>query len=224
MNNESTPKLHIIQLNKQPLFPMEDLNTDNAEVLKYVLANEPGVDVYSRQLEKSQHYLYRVANRALRMLGVQSTYSPGELRAFSHGFAGFEVISDLVHEPRAYAVAPAAGRVAEFLVNSANVTDSYIDDDEITETIGEGSYRMLLTPRMEDALKGIPSLPIDGQIGHDATEPEKLFTTRHAILPQKYPNTYDVIVSMGEARNETIAQLQLRVAGAGLARTLQTND
>ena len=195
-----------------------------------MLANEPGVDAYGKNLEQSHYYIYAVANRAMRMMGIQTTHSPQELRAFSHGFAGFETMSDLVHEPRMYATAPAARRAAELLIDTRSLSDiereaklaTPADDDD--EIIGEGPHRLLLTPAMHDALRGIPSLPYGEATGHDKRDIEAVFTERHTLLAQKYPRTFDVIVSMGEARNETMAQLQLRIAGASLARTLQAED
>lgn len=80
---------------------------------------------------------------------------------------------------------------------------------------------MVLTPSMESALSGVPNKTIDGQTTHDALNPEQLFAATHAALPKCYPNTYDLLVTIGEVRNETLAQLQLRIAGASLARALQ---
>lgn len=240
MTNLHIPKRHIIRLEMQPHFPMEDLSSDNTEVLKYMLSNEAGLAAYTDQLKDHQRYIHFIANRALRMLGIRTQYTPAELYAFSHGFAGFETIGDLVHEPRAYSYEPAVSRVAQFFVDTRDLFEIELDreiyapsqqaaaeddgDNEVINWLEGGQFRMTLTPAMEDAFNGVPSMPAGGPVTHDRPDPEKAFTGRHSILPEHYPNTYDVVVSMGEVRGETMEQLQMRVAGAGLARTLQTLD
>lgn len=244
MSKLLSPDQHIMRLHMQPDFPMEDLTKDNTEMLKRILVNNVGVNVYTSHLQGQQRYIHQIANRAINMLGMKTYYNPDELHAFSHGFVGFEAINDLVHPPRVYDFATANSRVAQYLVDTRDSFDIELerdvltpaeqaaqqDDEEVDEIIlinggrgGGGEYRVTLTPAMEDALRGIPTIQVSPTIQSRA-DPEKIFTERHDMLPKQYPNTYDVVVYMGERRGETMAQLQMRVAGAGLARTLQTND
>ena len=225
----------------QPRFPMEDLSKDNTAVLKYTLEHAAGLKAYSKELEDKQRYIYLIANRAIRLLGLPAQDTLPAFYAFSNGFAGFETISDLVHPARAYDITLANTRVTQFFIDPRSLFDINVDreifapaeqaaqsngqveEDETVELDGGGMFRMPLTPAMEEALTGKPTVQLI-TTGHDRPHPEEAFTKRHGILPEQYPNTYDVIVAMGEVRHETMGQLQMRVAGAGLARTLQTRD
>lgn len=83
--------------------------------------------------------------------------------------------------------------------------------------------RVDLTPTMEDALRHVPTVQaVENTV--DQPDPEKILIECHKILPGQLPNTFDVIVAMSRAHRETKAQLQMRLAGAGLALLLQTHN
>lgn len=223
--NIHLPPRHITRLHEQPAFPNEDLSDDNTHWLKYLMASEGGVMAQAETLRTRQRYLMQVASRALYIMGVKNELSPAAKFAFGHGFAGFETISDLVHPPRIYNAEVARLRAEQFLIDTRDEMDVALDGlltgTDQNETIShngtyDGAYRMALTPDMQEIL-GIDTSDSRG-------DAEKVFTERHSILPQQYPNTYEVVVHMGEVRGESLTVLQMRVAGAGLARTLQTLD
>lgn len=219
----------------QPHFPMEDLSEDNTEVLKYILCHDAGVDGQAGFLKRNQRYIYSLASKALGRLGIKTQYSPPELYSFSHGFASFETISDLVHPPRIYSGEPAVSRVAQYFVDTRSLFDIEADreifgsssqaeaDNDASEYLQVGNSFVELPLGLAgfvSKMRRQESAPI----GHDRPNPERAFMSRRNILPEQYPNTYDVVIATGEARGETMSQLQTRVAGAQLARILQTLD
>lgn len=224
--NIHLPPRRITRLHEQPSFPNEDLSDDNTHWLKYLMASEGGVMAQAETLREHQQHLIQIAIRALYTMGIRNDLSPAAKFAFSHGFAGFETISDLVHPPRIYNAEVARLRAEQFLIDTRardamDVALEQLLNGDGNETLSlDGKYdgwnRMALTPEMEESL-GITDSQIDDDAG-------KVFTERHKMLPTQYPNTYDVVVHMGEVIGEPLNLLQLRVAGASLARTLQTLD
>lgn len=225
------PPQRIMQLEMQPHFPMEDLSDGNSEILKLILRHNAGVDAYANQLQDRQRYIHLIADKALRLLGIPTVYDRDELFSFSHGFVGFETISDLVHGPRVYDYELAADRVAQFFVDTRDLFDIELEREIYgpAATIDEKSYEQPtiesdgLRLEVPDTLYSALAEP-QKPIGHDKPKPENVFTERHHALAENYPNTFDVITAMGVARGETMSQLQVRTAGAGLARLLQTLD
>lgn len=240
MRQYEQPPTRIMRLHNQPDFPTVDLDPDNTEMLKYILGRNKGLEAYAAHIQEAQRVIHQIANRAAVLLGMHTRYNPAELQSFSHGFAGFDTISDLVHPPRVYTFLAANERVAHYLVDTrsevlmaAEEILSETRDEELVEEESEviriddgeeyAKYRMELTPAMEDSLRGVPTTVVAGG-DRMLANPEKLFTEFSHVLPEQLPNTFDVVVHMGEVRGESGVQLQMRIAGAGLARTLQTLD
>ena len=239
---------NLILFEKQPHFPMEDLTDSNAEMLKYTLDHNPGVDAYAEYLQQHQRYMHMVADQALKSMGIQTKYSPDELYSFIHGFSGFEAISTMVKEPQAYDNLTATSRIAEYFIDTTPSDEPEYEDDfaaeldkEIfspdtpTETPIEEDEALMEQefPDMEipkDILQSLAAAKRRrdeekwGRTARDKQNSGKIFMDKYSVLPEQYPNTYDVIVAMGTARNETMGQLHLRAAGALLARTMQTID
>lgn len=194
---------------------------------KYVFANEASLEVYAEELSENQHYIHAIADRALNSLGIKTAYNPDELSSFSQGFAGFEAISDVVrNDNKPYDTSRAGRFVAEFLVDTRNIQT--IENERKTHSpVIEGQYDDYIYDPVTDLL--IPN--INGgwnatvePVTHDKADPELTFTAYHNLLAELYPNTYDVIVAMGEKRDTSMAQLHMRTAGAQLARNLQVED
>lgn len=239
---------NLIFFEKQPHFPMEDLTDSNAEMLKYTLDHNPGVDAYAEFLQQHQRYVHKIADQALRSMGIQTSYTPDELYSFSHGFSGFEAISTMVKEPQAYDNLTATSRVAEYFIDTSpsaepeyeNDFDAELDQEifsrdaeietpiEEDEALVEQEFPDMEIPK--DILQSLASARRRreeekwGRTARDKQDSSKIFMDKYSVLPEQYPNTYDVIVAMGTARHETMSQLHLRAAGALLARTLQTID
>lgn len=202
MNELYVPISHIIKLQLQPDFPQEDLSDDNVEMLDFQLSKDEGLTAYAEQLQHHQRQIHLIADRALKVLGIKTRYAEGELFAFSHGFASFETINDLVHPPRLYNMQLARSRVEQLFVDTRSFFE--IEFEELQRSLDENR----------------DMLPVS----HDRPAPELELANRHNILPNNHPNTYGVILKLGETRDESMAQLQARTAGAALAYSFQTED
>lgn len=196
------PKPHVIKLEMQPNFPQEDLNNDNTEVLDFQLQQDKGLTVYSEQLQHHQRQVHLVADRALKALGIKTRYAEEELFAFSHGFASFEVINDLVHPPRLYNMQLARQRVEKLFVDTRDFFEIELEEFE------------------RSLVEGRAPLPVS----RDRLAPELELANRHSVLANSRPNTYGVILKLGETRAESMAELQARTAGANLAYSFQSED
>lgn len=139
-------------LQDQPNFPSEDLTASNAEFLTDTLPVDPGIDRYASTIATEQRTVYELADKALSSIGIKTNPGPASLHAFSHGFASFDTICDLLHGEL-----PAAGgrlrtyrardldygvaRVGENLIDlrpSAERTETHDDFmDSITQAIPE---------------------------------------------------------------------------------------
>lgn len=245
LNNDGN---NLIKFEQQPHFPMEDLTDANADMLKYTLDNNPGLDAYAEYLLEHQRYVYMVANQALQSMGIKVEYSPAEQYSFSHGFSGFETISSLVNKPQEYDNLMATSRIAEYFVDTSPSNEPDYEDDfaaELDQEIFSPSEQPEPSIEDDEALmeQEYPDMEIPkdilqtlaaakrrrdeekwGRTDRDFQNSGSLFVDKYDVLPSKYPNTYDVIVAMGTARRETMSQLHLRTAGAVLARSMQTID
>lgn len=193
------PTRHVIKLGLQHEFPKIDLSDDNTKVFKTILTSEEGIEAQGKYLEPFQGYIHLIADYALKMSGIKTRYSEDELTAFSQGFASFETINALVHPPRIYDIQTAQKKVR----------------------------KLFIPPQLD---------PFDLQIAQFLEAPDEPVTTgavfipeielaeRQATLPQKLPNTFDVIVELGEVNNETMPQIHARTAGAHIAYQLATED
>lgn len=195
-------KKPLITLDFQPDFPNEDLTENNALYLRYLLADEPGVIARANEIAPHQRHIHALADSAMRLLNITTNYDPSELAAFSHGFASFETMNDLVHQPRIYDIKPAHARIAALFVDT----------------------RSLLEIETEELLSAVAEERDIQPVSHDKLAPEVDLANRHSILPDYFPNTYDVVIALGEARDETPEQLQMRAAGAQIAHSLQCTD
>lgn len=193
-------KEHIIHLQEQPDFPTVDLSSDNAEILKVILkAGDSGLDTRARELYDVQRNIYHLACSALHLLGVKMGNEPRELYAFSHGFVSFDTINDLVHKPRVYQARPALAFASKYLVDTRSLFDIDMDQNIFGNIVTDGST-------------------------HDRANADVALAERHNILAENYPNTYDVLVTLGEYRRESMQQIHARIAGAGIAHGMQTSE
>ena len=191
---------HIIHLQEQPDFPSVDLSSDNAEILKVILnSKRSGLDTRARELYTVQRNIYHLACSALGLLGVKMGNEPRELYAFSHGFASFDTINDLVHKPRIYSARPAIGFAAKYLIDTRSLFDIDMDQHVFGNNVTDG-------------------------FTHDRANADVSLAERHNILAENYPNTYDVLIALGESRRETMLQMHARIAGAGIAHGMQTYE
>lgn len=246
LNNNDNHNL--IKFEQQPHFPMEDLTDANADMLKYTLDSNPGIDAYAEFLQDHQRYMYMIANHALQSMGIKTEQSPAELYSFSHGFSGFETISSLVSKPQEYDNLTATSRIAEYFIDTSPSSEPEYEDDfaaemdkeifsrtvpeespiEDDESLMEKEYPDMEIPK--DIIQTLAAAKRRrdeekwGRTDRDRTDSSKLFMDKFDVLPEQYPNTYDVIVTMGTTRHETMSQLHLRAAGALLARSMQTID
>lgn len=200
MSELHLPSVELVHFELQPDFPKEDLSKNNAQMFAYQFKSEAGLDAYAEQLQYHQRYIHAIADRALKVLGIKTRYAEEELLSFSHGFASFEAISDVVHPPRAYNISLARECVQQLFVDTRDFLDI--------------EYEELIRAAQEDR----DPLPV----ARDYATPEFELSNRHNILPEQFPNTYDVIIGIGESRNESMAQLQSRATGALLAYLLQS--
>lgn len=231
----------IVRLHEQPHFPAEDLTEDNKEVLVYTLSSEAGVAAFADILQEHQRFLYQIAQAGLSQLGHKSKYDPRGLSAFSHGFAGFEAISDLVHKPRIYDSSLAVGQVARFLVDTSPRPDEPTDgmdaeikqffdrlkpeqDVEADENLLEPDYPSTEIPK--DILRSLADAKRQRLQITDRHKPDadKMFADRQGVIPSRFPNTAEVLMTIGVKRGEDAGQIQARMAGAQFARTLQSID
>lgn len=193
------PKEKIVKLERQDEFPQTDLTEDNADMLKFHLRSEHGLIAQGNHLRPYQGYLHLIADYALKMSGVKTRYSEDELVAFSHGFASFETINLMVHSPRLYNIHTAQKKVRQLLLPPE--LDPF--ELEVAELLGTS-----------DELDAQSVMFI----------PEIELAERHSGWQQKLPNTFDVIVDLGEKRSETMEQIHARTAGAHMAYQLATED
>lgn len=194
-------KRRIIKLELQPQFPAVDLNEDNAQSIKHILSNEGGLDTYSDTLQHEQRYIHMVADQALKIIGIKTRFEQTELAAFSHGFASFETINDMVHPPRLYDIDTARKQVANLFVDTRDSLD--IEIEELLLPYGDSKNTV---------------------INRDKFAPEFELADSQKEWEQSYPNTYEVIIEIGEKRDENMRQLHARTAGAHLAYKLQQQN
>lgn len=192
----------IIALRMQPNFPHEDLSDNNSAMLEYILQNDDGLEAHAERLQHSQRQIHLIANRALQFLGIKTRYAEEELLSFSRGFAGFEIINDLVHPPRTYDMLPARHRIEKL----------FIDTRDFFELQLEEFYRSQSEHRSP------------APVTRDRPAPELDLAHQHMALARNLPNTFGVLLQLGAAHNETMAQLQTRAMGAQLAHSLQVTD
>lgn len=193
-------KPSFIHYEMQPDFPEVDLTENNAQLLSFQLRQETGIDGHVQQLQHHQRQIHLISNRALNMLGIKTRFAEEELYSFSHGFATFETISDMVHPPRVYNIQQAAGKVAQMFVDTRDFFE--IELEELNAAVSEGR----------------DIIPVQ----RDKFAPELELANHQGVLSEQFPNTYGVIVGVGASRAETMAQLHTRTAGAILAYLLQT--
>lgn len=191
-----------VNLEFQPDFPQVDLSEDNADMLKFYLSREPGLYAQAEHLQHYQKSIYTLANQALKILQIETHYEPSELAAFSHGFASFEIINDLVHPPRIYDMNLARAQARRLFISP------------------EDTFELELAHLIENN-GNLPATP-PSVLPTNAVEFE--LADRHAKWVEEYPHTNDVIVKFGEEREETIAQLHSRMIGAHFAFQLQHQD
>lgn len=192
----------VIKLEMQPDFPNEDLNQSNTSMLKHIIGKEAGVATEAERLQVDQRYVHLIADQALKVMGIKTRYAEEELYAFSHGFASFETINDMVHPPRLYNMQAAQTQVQRLFVDC----------------------RESFEREMEELLTFNGEMPIAAQSTRDLANPELALADRHTAWVHDYPNTHDVIVELGEQRDETMPQIHARTAGAHLAYTLQHQE
>lgn len=88
------PKLLVLE--HQPDFPDQDLSASNRDILPAFLYDEPGIVGQSKHLESYQHTLYTLAVFATQQTAEPLDNREKQYRAFTHGFASFDIINILV--------------------------------------------------------------------------------------------------------------------------------
>jgi len=224
------PPRGLIRLKMQPNFPMEDLTDDNKEFIDYTLRHESGFEPYYRDLEKSQRYVHYIADQALRESGITTRYDEDEYSAFTQGFATFDVINILVHPPRPYDAGLAVASIRRLFAKADKMLDDEVfgilhDSEGITKNYLSGKdldepAETTAVTRILDATNTSSEL---GTTFADVALQDSILLQR-SLLANFYPNTYGVIVGLNTDRDYTLAELQLCVAGASLARALQTTN
>lgn len=193
------PNKNVVKLEQQPEFPRTDLNSNNTDMLKYILAESSGLESQSEHLIPYQGYIHQIADYALKMSGVNTRYSEDELAAFSRGFASFETINLMVHPPRLYDIQTAQRKVRQLFLPPEH--DPF--ELEAAELLGTAdTYQPQAT----------------------AFFPEIELAERQNQWHEKLPNTLDVIVDLGEKRHETMEQIHARAAGAHIAYQLASEE
>lgn len=198
----TAPKL--IWLEEQPDFPAVDLTDANANTLKYLLADEPGIEAHGKFLEEHQHTLHILADKALNIfaLGERVTrYSEAEYRPFTHGFATMEAITTTVRPPSAYDLQTGVRRVMELCID-----DTSSDERE---------FATLLQPDLSEETSKILATT------HDRLDSDLVLTDIKARWEENFQNTSGVILELGLMRNESLSELRCRLAGACIAHFLQ---
>ena len=201
-NSAPTPKL--IWIEEQPDFPAVDLTDANTDSLKYLLANEPGVEAHGKFLEEHQRALHILADKALNIFAVSgrvTRYSEAEYRPFTHGFATMEAITTTVRPPSAYDLEVGVRRVRELCI-----------DETSSE---EREFATLLqTDLSEETSKTLATT-------HDRLDSDLLLADVKARWEERFHNTSSVILELGLLRNESLSELRCRLAGACIAHFLQ---
>lgn len=193
------PKKTVATLQHQFEFPLFDLTDSNADMLKYVLSHDDGTSAHGEYLQPHQTYIHLIADYALKLCNVKTRYSEDELAAFSQGFASFEAINIMVHPPRIYNITTAQKKVRRLLM-APNIDPFELEAAELLGTAD--TY-----------------LPEE-----TVFIPEVELAERQGEWQQKLPNTFDVIVNLGERRHETMEQIHARTAGAHIAYQLATEE
>lgn len=227
----------IVHLQEQPHFPVEDLSENNKQILVHTLPRESGVEAVAETLSHHQQYLYLVAMRGLEKIGYDSPDYLSGLTAFTSGFAAFETISNLVHKPRLYNGNYATFRVATSLIDvkpaEPEPRDDFeaelyhlIEDETEQNTNGEVPVEFENVELPEELRDFVSRTNHQhsklGERDHFAVD--EFFASRHHIIPEEMPNTFEVLLSAAVAHSETQKQIQARLAGASLALALQTTD
>lgn len=199
MSELITPKRHVVKLDHQPAFPQTDLTESNTDMLKFILASSKGMEAQGEHLKPYQGYIHLIADYALKLSGIKTRYSEDELVAFSQGFASFETINMMVHPPRLYDTQIAQQKVRKLFVPPE--LDPF--ELEVAELLGT-----------TDSYQPEPII----------FAPELELAERQSDWSQNLPNTFDVVVNLGEKRRETMEQIHARTAGAHIAYQLATED
>ncbi len=144
----------IAKLEIQPFFPVGDLTPTNADMLKYILPQEPGLHEHAAFLAGEHCGLIHACHNALVFDGFPSDKNPDTLKALAMGFASYETIVSLVTKPKAYDLGRAAAH--------AEKTFSL-------DTIGRGirsSIRNLRTfqPTTLDVIQEVSSAETDEEV------------------------------------------------------------
>ena len=193
------PPKSFLHLQLQPNFPDEDLSEQNATILKYML-RESGISTQASSLEKHQYGAFQLAQRVLKITGVSLRYSQDELQAFSHGFATYEVISDVVRPPGRFDITRA----------SANANNTLLGKDLTIEIVPEeGILSKDQLVMLETLRSDLVDLNMAEQFGK---------------WQRQQPEADGVVVALGDHRRESLRQLQARRIGAHIAYELRTSD
>lgn len=230
----------------QPDFPSEDLTDNNADMLKYCLTDEAGIDSYALELTRAQRSFYKIAHQALRQMNIRASYDPQGLRAFSQGFTGLEAMADIVHptEQLIYPIDNAVARVSNDYVDTRS-EDERRTEQEFYNLVGDDEERDIPDNLTGDGIRlryyetdqGILDLPptLTDSVIRQYREQRKLEGNNRADAPKKigsymmkllqtHPNIVDVMTHVGSARSETMALTYSRLAGVAVAHSLQVRD
>lgn len=204
MSELHIPRKEVIQLEPQPFFPYTDLTNKNSQALSELLTRSNtmrhGLQAQGEHLEPAQRYIHMLSDLALKATGVATRYDETELRAFSHGFATFELVNMTLKPTQLYDAQAARSAVSKLFADTRSSDELEFEELIIADREGR------------DPLA----------IHRDRPLVEIELAERHAKWAKQQPNMYDVMVTVGERRGETIRALQARTMGATIAYQLET--
>lgn len=184
----------VIKLESQPFFPGEDLSRSNADILRFTLPREPGLQAYANILKPYQIGIFTMASRAINLCGITLRYDEDELQAFSEGFATFVTIATTVKPPRAIEVYDSK-RAQDLLFVDATTRAAL--EDSVREYSPSGQ-----SPDFSDAMA------------------DMRLADSFAQWEQRQPITDSVIVTLGRHAQNSELQLAARRMGANVAYQL----
>lgn len=232
----------ITKLEIQPSFPSEDLTDKNTELIRHALSHDFGLDIHANRLTKDHSHLYATTVRALELINVRIKPGPNTLHSFSHGFAGLEVISDMVHPTTrpSLVTGVAVERVANSLIDTRpgdEIEFEHMAQFDSDQNLPDNMITDGVRPRFmkhDDDIVDLPPTLANFLIrrhkeetivpNRDLADAPKKIAEHYTQVTQEYPNVVDVMTEIGNARSETIPELTSRLAGMSIAHSLQVRD
>lgn len=117
----------LIRFQKQPDFPLEDINEQNAAMAEIYLATRTESEAYTEIHHDTLRVLHNVTNTTLANVGLQPANNRGEFTAFCHGYTMVDYLAVLINS-----------RPFETLQNGASMNQLFLYyDDTFPEVLTE---------------------------------------------------------------------------------------